>query len=85
MLSFFSIDTNFIRQYPFVHFVKLINNELDEVNKWLLSNKIYINAENSKYILFSYKNTVHLPPISIGNSMIERSDSLKFLGTIEHV
>ena len=50
------------------------------MNKWILSNKICINAEKTKYILFSYKNTVHLPPISIGNSRIERSASLKFLG-----
>ena len=67
--------------------IDMMNNELDEVNKWILSNKICINAEKTKYIIFSYKNTVHLPPISIGNSMIERSDTLKFLGIMvdEHL
>ena len=65
----------------------MINNELDEVNKWILSNKICINAEKTEYIIFPYRNTAHLPPNSIGNLMIERSDTLKFLGIMvdEHL
>ena len=49
------------------------NNQLDEVNNWILSNTICINAEKTRYILFSYTNTAHLPPISIDISMIEKS------------
>ena len=60
----------------------MINNELDEVNKLILSNKICDNAEKTKFNLFSYRNTALLPPISIGNSMIERSASFQFLGIL---
>ena len=62
----------------------MINNELDEINNWILSNKICINAHKTKYILFSYKNTAHVPPILIGNSKL---NSLKFLGIMvdEHL
>ena len=65
----------------------MINNELDEVNKWILSDKIRISAEKTRYNLFSCRNIAYLPPISIGNSMMERSVSLKFLGIMvdEHL
>ena len=68
-------------------YVEIINNELDEVNKWILSNKISINTEKTKYILFSYRSTADLPPIFIGRSKIEKSTSLKFLGVVvdEHL
>ena len=65
----------------------MINNELDEVNKWILSNKNCVNVEKTNYVLFSHRNTAHLSPISIGNSMIKRSGSIKFLGIMvdEHL
>ena len=68
-------------------YVDIINNELDEVNKWILSNKICINTDKTKYILFSYRSSADLPPICIGRSAIERSASLKFLGVMidEHL
>ena len=51
----------------------MINSEFDEVNKCILSNKICNNTKKTKFILFSYKNNAHLPPIE------ERSGSLNFL------
>ena len=33
---------------------ELINNELKCLNGWLISNKISINADKTRYILFSY-------------------------------
>ena len=57
------------------------------MKKWILSNKICVNPVKTKFILFSHRNTFHLPLISIGNSIIERTASLKFLGIMvdEHL
>ena len=58
----------------------VVNNELNLVSRWLCSNRIQINVSKTKYILFSLRRTVTLPPIMIGNSEIERVESIKFLG-----
>ena len=49
--------------------------------------KFVFNDEKIKIILFLYRNTTHLPPISIGNSVIERNTSLNCVGIMveEHL
>ena len=59
---------------------KKINKELKKVNDWLISNKICINDDKTKYILFSYRKRINLPLIKIGNYKILETDSTKFLG-----
>ena len=44
---------------------ELITSELKCLNRWLKSNKISINADKTKYMLFSYNKTVNFPDISV--------------------
>ena len=50
--------------------VELINIELKCLDRWLKSNKISINADKTKYMLFSYNKAVNFPDISVGNNTI---------------
>ena len=59
---------------------KTINKELNNINNWLISNKLSINDDKTKYILFSYKHKLKLPPIKIGSFKILETDNTKFLG-----
>ena len=57
-----------------------INAELDIVNTWLVSNKLYLNIGKTKYMIF---NIMDNPPdlaLAIGNSLIQRTNVKKFLG-----
>ena len=56
-----------------------INNELKKVNTWLQLNKLSLNTDKSKFMLFDYKR---IPPeinISINGSDIERVSQFNFL------
>ena len=60
---------------------ELINNELKCFNSWLKSNKISINADKTKYMLFSYNKNVNFQIIKIGNNTIINEASVtKCLG-----
>ena len=59
---------------------ELINNELKCLNSCQKSNKIIINADKTKYMLFSYYKNVNLPIIKIGNNKINETSVVKFLG-----
>ena len=60
--------------------VELTNSELKCHDRWLKSNKISINADKTKYMLFSYNKTVNLTDISVGNNTINETSVTKFLG-----
>ena len=47
---------------------------------WLKSNKISINADKTKYMLFSYNKNVNFPDISVCNNTINETSVTKFLG-----
>ena len=49
---------------------ELINSELKCFDRWLKSNKISINADETKYMLLSYNKNVNFPDISVGNNTI---------------
>ena len=57
-----------------------INDELEKVSEWLYSNKIGINIEKTKYILFSCLHVPYNLNICISSEPIERTKSTKFLG-----
>ena len=59
---------------------EVINSELKCLNRWLKSNKISINADKTKYMLFSFNKNVNLPFINIGNNKINETCDTKFLG-----
>ena len=59
-----------------------LNIELEIVNNWLINNKIKVNHNKSKFILFSYRRNLILPNIYLGNNIISETETTKFLGII---
>jgi len=57
-----------------------INQELSKIHEWLLTNKISVNTDKTKYIIFSYRNSPTTAPIFLGNSQISETSDIKFLG-----
>ena len=57
-----------------------INDGLSFVNYWLMSNKIAINADKTKYVTFAYKQKPKLELLRIGDIKIKETDHIKFLG-----
>ena len=57
-----------------------INEELCKLSHWLCSNKIKINVEKTKYLIFSYRGGFNLNSISINHSNIECVKYVKYLG-----
>ena len=57
-----------------------INDNLVLVSNWLIANKIMINADKTKYMIFSLRGDLGLRPLLINGSAIQKSNSLKFLG-----
>ena len=54
--------------------------DANRVNGWLKSNKISIDADKSKYILFSYNKIINFSDIRVGNNKINETSIIKFLG-----
>ena len=65
-----------------VHSAKLINSELKCLDRLLKLNKISINADKTKYTLFSYNKNVNFHDISVGNNTINETSVTKFLSYI---
>ena len=63
---------------------ELINSELKCLDRWMKSNKISINADKTKFMLFSYNKNGNFPDISVGNNTINETSVTKFLGIHIH-
>ena len=60
---------------------QLVNEELVKVSRWLVANRLSLNTEKTKFILFIHKYVdMTLTPIVIDNSFISRVENIKFLG-----
>ena len=59
---------------------ELKNIELKCLDRWLKSNKISINADKTKYMLFSCNKKVNFSDIIVGNNTINYTSVTKFLG-----
>ena len=59
-----------------------IENELVKLNTWLITNRIKINVDKSKFICFSYRKSIQSRPLKLGDSFIQETDQTKFLGLI---
>ena len=57
-----------------------INIELSAVATWLNANKLYLNIDKTKYMIFSLKDTPPDLNLIIGNAQIQRTSVQKFLG-----
>ena len=57
-----------------------LERELLVVDRWLIMNKLKINYDKSKFIIFSYRKHFSLDTIRFGTNCISSTDSTKFLG-----
>ena len=44
---------------------------------WLTSNSIFINADKTKYMIFSYRKILNLTKIKIGSANIAEANNIK--------
>ena len=58
----------------------IINTELDLVGGWLNANKISLNIEKTKYMIFSKSHCAHDIHTKIFGRDVNRTNSIKFLG-----
>ena len=61
------------------------NKELENIDNWLIANKLSLNVKKTKYILFSSRTTKTLSKdsvLTIRKNQIERVTSVKLLGVI---
>ena len=59
-----------------------LNNELINVHFWLVQNRIKINYDKTKFIIFNYRKSINISSLDFSGHQIERTDSIKFLGMI---
>ena len=72
--------STFVRGDKFIDFTELINSELKCLDRWLKLYKISINADKTKYIMFSYGKDVNFIDISVGNNTFNEISDTIFLG-----
>ena len=59
---------------------RVINTELSLVGEWLKANKISLNVDKTKYMLFSCSHCESSIPIKIFDGHVNRTNTIKFLG-----
>ena len=63
------------------HMYDNINTELDKISEWLKINKLSLNVDKTKFMLFHMpQKNIETPIIIIDNTVIECVDSFNFLG-----
>ena len=59
-----------------------VNSELDKVANWLISNKLTLNINKSKYMIISRKHLIPSLSVEIKSTQLEKCNSYKYLGII---
>ena len=76
----FADDTTLIVDLD-VYDKNIINGELKKLSLWLKLNKLSINVNKSKYMIFrQLQRTVAIPELTIDENIIEVVDNFSFLG-----
>ena len=60
----------------------IINAELELLGKWFQENRISVNYNKTKFIIFTYGKYIHFPNIHNNNHIIHQTEFIKFLGVI---
>ena len=63
---------------------KAVNDELIKINEWFSANKLSLNVGKTKFSLFHMlgKKIQHVPMLKINKRVIERINTMKFLGVL---
>ena len=81
-------DTNVFYSHGNIKFLfETVNKELNNVSEWFKANKLSLNTKKTEYTFFhklSKKGNIPLllPKLKMDNSIIKRTDQIKFLGVI---
>ena len=59
-----------------------INTHLSSVTNWLAANRLQLNVNKTKYMVFSYSNNFNLQPINICGGVVDCVRSLRYLGLV---
>ena len=80
----FADDTNvFISGKNIENLTQIMNNELEQLAKWLQVNKLSLNVDKTHYMIFTLKKSVDANTnIIINDAIIKRVYKTKFLGLI---
>ena len=82
----FADDTSIVLHNPCIKtLISNTNNVLKDTEVWLENNKLQLNVDKTKYLIFANKNKpmpVSLPNIHFKNCAIKRVTELNFLGII---
>ena len=84
----FADDTSlYFTQEDIRYLFQIVNQELENIKQWFLSNKLSINIKKTKHSFFhkpSQKEEIPflLPKLIINNYEIQRTESIKFLGVL---
>ena len=82
----FADDTNHFYSHNNVkELFRTMNAELSHLNDWFCANKLFLNTDKTKYVLFHKAKSkdnlpVVLPDLFINDVQIKSENSLKFLG-----
>jgi hypothetical protein len=80
-LLLFADDTSALISGPDIHVLQnVINSELKSLLQWLNCNKLSLNVDKSKFIIFTTKKIDHNINIILNGQSLERIQSTKFLG-----
>lgn len=79
----FADDTTlYISATDIKYLYRVANQDLEALTEWFRSNKLSLNVGKTHYVLFTH-NYIQIPEnqnITIGNEIIERKETVKFLG-----
>jgi hypothetical protein len=78
-------DTNlFIKGKYLTEISEKLNDEVKKLETWLIANKLTVNVNKTKYMIFRKRGqfTEDGPPIIMNHKAVERVESIKFLGVI---
>ena len=81
--TLFADDSNLLCKFKNVNTISIYNDvcqNLNSVYDWLSENKIKVNVDKCKYIIFSYGRKTDLPPLKFGSGTILQTSNYKFLG-----
>jgi Txe/YoeB family toxin of Txe-Axe toxin-antitoxin module len=81
----FADDTNFFIDGKDINkLVSVMNNEINKVINWMRSNKLSLNIDKTKYVIFKTPNKRCnvTNDITVNNQVIDRVESIKFLGVV---
>ena len=86
----FADESNLIFRHKDMRYLsQIVNQELENINQWFISNKLSLNIKKTKYSFFhkpSQKENIPLllPKLTINNYEIQWTESIKFFRILLH-